>query len=253
MLFVIFLNSIAEAQKDDRMIVQKVDTLVTIPYCAVSAGYTIPSGEMGRRYKPFMDLGVDIGWKNKQNWIFSFNFGFQFAANNVKIMNDILSQMMTEGTPSFVVSGQGTDAGVVASNRNLNMKFMFGKVIPLWFSNVNSGLMITIGGGWLQHQILFQATHEIAYQLEGDRQYLYDRQMRGPMLSGFIGYLFFGKYSFANFYAGIQLDQAWTKMTRIYQADLRSGDTKRYSDRMLTFKAAWIFQFRNPTSERIYY
>jgi hypothetical protein len=241
------------AQTDERMLVQKVDTLVTIPYCAASIGWTFPYGEMGKRYKPFLDLGIDLGFKTKKNWVFNLNFGFQFATNNVKIKDEILGGIMTDGDNPFVISEGGTDAGVVAGNRNFNLKISVGKVIPLWFSNPNSGILISLGGGWLQHQIVYQATTEIAYQLEGDYRYLYDRQMRGPLVSGLVGYMYFGKYSFANFYIGVQFDQAWTTMTRKYQADLRSGDTKTYIDQMLTLKAAWIFQFHNPTSQRIYY
>ncbi|MDR1725618.1 MAG: hypothetical protein LBR28_04435 [Bacteroidales bacterium] len=244
---------ISLAQIGERTIVQKKDTLVTIPFCAVSLGYTMPYGEMGNRYRSFMDLGVDIGWKNKNNWLFNFNVGFQFGSNNVKILNQVLSGMMTTDDEPFVVSVGGVDAAVIAWNRNLSGKFSVGKVVPLWFSNQNSGLMLMLGAGYLQHQIMYQATNDIAPQLEGDYALLYDRQMRGPMLSSFIGYLFFGKYTFANFYAGIQYDIAFTKLTRKYQADLRGGDPNWYSDRMLTLKAAWIFQFHNPTSERIYY
>ncbi|MDR0789244.1 MAG: hypothetical protein LBO06_00455 [Bacteroidales bacterium] len=249
----VFFCGIAKSQVSDRIIVEKKDTLVTIPYCAASVGWTFPFGEMGKRYESFMDLGVDVGLKTKGNWIFSLNFGFQFATDNVKIKNEILRDMMTLGDNPFVISEGGTNAGVIASNRNLSGRFSFGKVVPLWFSNSNSGLMVTVGAGWLQHQIVYQATSEIAAQLEGDYQYLYDRQMRGPIVSGFIGYLFFGKYSFANFYVGVQFDQAWTTMSRQYQADLRSGDTKTYIDRMITLKAAWVFQFHNPTSQRVHF
>ena len=253
LLITVFLCGIAEAQIADRVIVEKKDTLVTIPYCAASLGWTFPSGEMGKRYESFMDLGAELGVKTKRNWMFNLNFGFQFATDNVKIKNEILRDIMTPGDNPFVISDGGTNAGVIASNRNLNGKFSFGKIVPLWFSNANSGLMITVGAGWLQHQIVYQATREVASQLEGDYKYLYDRQMKGPIVSGFIGYLFFSKYSFANFYIGVQFDQAWTTMSRPYQADLRSGDSKTYIDRMVTLKAAWVFQFQNSTSQRVHF
>ncbi|MDR1005803.1 MAG: hypothetical protein LBL74_02940 [Bacteroidales bacterium] len=253
MLFCLSLSGIASAQIMDRTIVQKKDTLATIPYCAFSLGWTFPYGEMGRRYEPFMDLGFDIGVKTRSNWVFNANFGFQFATDNVKIKNEILKDIMTTGNDPFLIGEGGTNAGVVASNRNLSGKVAVGKVFPLGIFNSNSGLLVSLGAGYLQHQIVYSTSSEKAHQLEGDYRRLYDRQMRGPMVSGFIGYMYFGKYSFANFYIGLQFDQAWTQMTRKYQADLRSGDTKVYSDRMITLKAAWIFQFYNPTSQRIYY
>ncbi len=239
--------------QERREIITGEDTVISTPFFTASAGWTLPFGEMGNRYDPFININTNLGWKTDKNWIYYCEFGFQFGSDNVKIKNDILSGMLTNTSDPFVIGQDGTNAGVVAYNRNLSLSIFGGKVIPLWFSNPNSGLMITLGAGFLQHQIIYQPTLTEAPQIEGDYALGYDRQMRGAMVSGFLGYIHMSKKNFANFYLGVQVDNSWTRMTRDYQFDLRRGDNNLYYDGMLTFKIGWMFPFYGRSADKIYY
>ncbi len=243
----------AMAQIPSGSVITGKDTTISTPFFAASAGWTFPFGEMGNRYKSFMNTNATLGWKTDKNWIWNLEFAFQFGSDNVKIKEDILSGMMTNSAEPFVIAQTGTDAGLVAYNRNLSFSFSGGKVVPLWFSNPNSGLMITLGVGFIQHQIIYQTTLENAPQIQGDYAYGYDRQMRGGMVSAFLGYIHMSKSNFVNFYFGVQFDNAWTRMTRDYQFDLRGGDDNLYHDQMLTLRAGWIFPFFGRDSDKIYF
>ncbi|MBP1630407.1 MAG: hypothetical protein H6Q15_1300 [Bacteroidetes bacterium] len=229
------------------------DKIFSTPFCSATFGWTFPSGEMGKRYSSFMDLNANLGWKTDKNWVFMGEFGFAFGSDNVKIKDQILRNIMTTDNDPFVISKEGSDAGVVAYNRNLSFVLKAGKIIPISKKHPNSGIMLLAGGGWLQHQIIYQSTLEIAEQLEGDYAYGYDRQMRGFMLAGFIGYIHMSKKNFTNFYLGLEFNQAWTKMTREYQFDMRSGDNNIYQDRMWTVKLGWMFPFYGRDSDKVYY
>lgn len=244
--------SITSAQERREVITGK-DTAISTPFFTASAGWTFPFGEMGNRYNSFININTNLGWKSETNWIYYCEFGFQFGSDNVKIKNDILSEMLTNTSDPYVIGMDGTNAGVVAYNRNLSLSVFGGKVFPLWFSNPNSGLMLTLGAGFLQHQIIYQPTLTEAPQIEGDYALGYDRQMRGVMVSGFLGYIHMSKKNFANFYVGLQVDNAWTKMTRKYQFDLRGGDNKLYYDGMFTLKIGWMFPFYGRDADKIYY
>ena len=61
------------------------------------------------------------------------------------------------------------------------------------------------------------------------------------------------KKNFTNFYLGLEFNQAWTKMTREYQFDMRSGDNNIYQDRMWTVKLGWMFPFYGRDSDKVYY
>ena len=73
------------------------------------------------------------------------------------------------------------------------------------------------------------------------------------MVSAFLGYIHMSKKKYINFYAGIQFDNAFTKMTRKYQFDLHSGDDKLYIDQMLTLKIGWMFPFFGRKADKIYF
>jgi hypothetical protein len=254
LLFVFLVPNIVLAQDDIKSgKIIGADSAISTPFFAGAAGWTFPFGEMGNRYKSFFNLNANLGWKTKRNWLYVLDFAFQFGANNVKNMDNILSTLMTNDQNSFIISEDCTDAGVVGYNRNLSLSFGVGKVIPLWFSNPNSGLCITFSGGYIQHQIIYQSTLGKVPELEGDYAYGYDRQMRGPLASCFLGYLHMSKKSYANWYVGAQFYTCWTKMTRKYQFDLRRGDDKRYTDYMLTLKLGWMFPFFGRSSDKIYY
>lgn len=229
------------------------DTNISTPFFAAAAGWTFPFGEMGDRYSSFFNVNADLGWKTTENWIINLEFGFQFGSDNVKHIKDYLATLYTNDQKPIIVGSDGTDAGVVAYNRNLSLCLGIGKIFPIFGSNPNSGLEVTLWGGYLQHQIIYEATLSKVYQLEDDYKYLYDRQMRGPMSGLFLGYRHLSKKTYANWFAGIDWKVAWTKMTRDYQADLQSGDSKRYTDHMLTLKVGWMFPFFGRSSDRIYY
>ncbi|MCF0210886.1 MAG: hypothetical protein HUK18_06220 [Bacteroidales bacterium] len=229
------------------------DTAISTPFFSGAVGWTFPFGEMGNRYSSFFNVDATLGWKTQKNWLYMLDFCFQFGSNNVKHYEEILSDLITDDANPFIVGEDGTDAGVVAYNRNLSLSFGVGKIIPLWFSNPNSGLMLTGNVGYLQHQIIYQYTMSTVHALEGDYAYGYDRQMRGPMASIMVGYMHISKKTYANWYVGAQLYYASTKMTRKYQFDLMSGDDKRYNDYMLTLKLGWMFPFFGRKADKIYY
>ena len=229
------------------------DTNISTPFFSASAGWTFPFGEMGNRYSSFFNVNADLGWKTLNNWIFTLDFGFQFGSNNVKKMKEYLAALYTTGAKPIIVGTDGTDAGVIAYNRNLSLSVSAGKIFPVSQANPNSGIETSVSLGFLQHQIIYVATQSKVLQLEGDYKYLYDRQMRGPMIGLFVGYRHISKKSYANWFAGLDWKTAFTKMTRSYQADLQSGDDKRYQDHMLTLKVGWMFPFFGRSSDKIYY
>lgn len=229
------------------------DQTISTPFFAGALGWTFPFGEMGDRYKSFFNVDANLGWKTKGNWLYILDFCFQFGNNNVRNLDNILSNLMTDDSNPFVVGNEGTDAGVVAYSRNLSLSFGVGRIFPLWFSNPNSGLAVTFNLGYLQHQIVYQSTLGRVPQLEDDYAYGYDRQMRGYMLSVFLGYMHISKNNYANWYAGVQGYMAKTKMSREYQFDLMSGDNKRYTDYMLTLKVGWMFPFFGRKADKIYF
>ncbi|MFA7081141.1 MAG: hypothetical protein WC135_00870 [Bacteroidales bacterium] len=253
-IITLFLASISSsfAQENGEVIVGQ-DKPISTPFCTAALGWTFPDADMADKYESFMNLNANLGWKTKQNWLYIVEFGFGFGSDNAKNKDQILAGIMTREGDPFVISREGSDAGVVGYNRNLSIMGKVGKVIPLSKKRPNSGIMLTLGLGMIQHQIIYQSTLEVAEQLEGDYAYLYDRQVRGVMASGFIGYLHMSKKSYTNFYVGLEIDQAWTKSTRDYQINYNLSKNKIFQDRMFTLKVGWMFPFFGRDADKIYY
>src|SRR5574344_347928 len=96
LLFVFLVPNIVLAQDDIKSgKIIGADSAISTPFFAGAAGWTFPFGEMGNRYKSFFNLNANLGWKTKSNWLYVLDFAFQFGANNVKNMDNILSTLMT--------------------------------------------------------------------------------------------------------------------------------------------------------------
>ena len=62
-----------------------------------------------------------------------------------------------------------------------------------------------------------------------------------------------GKKNFTNFYFGLEFNQAWTKLTRVYQINYNYDYNKIFQDRMWTIKLGWMFPFYGRDADKVYY
>ncbi|MGZ4090617.1 MAG: hypothetical protein ACXVNO_07845, partial [Bacteroidia bacterium] len=119
--------------------------------------------------------------------------------------------------------------------------------------NPNSGLMVTVGGGYLQHKInLFDYQKKIA-AVKGDLQYGYDRLTNGFSTSQFIGYMFLSDNRMLNLYFGFEFYQAFTKSVRKLNYDTGLADTQSRLDLLYGFRFGWILPLYKKTPNNFYY
>ena len=90
-----------------------------------------------------------------------------------------------------------------------------GYVFPVLSPNPNSGIIVSGGIGILQHKILIDFRDAQIPQLGEEYKKGYDRLSYGLALNQFVGYVFFGNKKLINFYAGVELTQAWTKTVEV--------------------------------------
>lgn len=226
----------------------------SVGFFSGAVGWTFPKGEIGNRYGSFMNTNLDLGWKFKSNLFVMMEFTFQFGHQNDKKRQEVLSEMIApDATDGFIISTDGSDAGVASYNRNFAGSVKAGKIFPLFKSHPNSGIMLGFSAGLLQYQTIFMPTYAHAPQIEGDYARGYDRQMRGFMGGVFLGYWHMSASRFKNFYAGMEVNVAWTKSTRKYQFDLKGPDNRNYIDQMYTLKAGWVIPFHGRSAEKIYF
>lgn len=221
-------------------------------------GTTSKNATMSSLYKaPWLDFGVNTHYKYKSNWLVSINADFWFGNDNLQNKEERMHNIYT--SEGIIIGGNGADAVVTAYNRGLSLKIGGGKIFPLFPNkNPNSGILVQLSGGVMQHQSIFMKNEEKAPQLDGDYALLYDHQRRGFMLSEGIGYWFMSNNSnYYNFYVAFEISQYWSHSTRDYMIDdylgLSGKDNNKYFDLTYSIKLCWMFPLTGRTTSEYYY
>jgi hypothetical protein len=152
-----------------------------------------------------------------------------------------------------VIDQQGQYADLSLFERGFYTSVKFGKIIPIFGSNVNSGLMLLAGGGYLQHKIKIQVVNNTAPQLNGDYKKGYDRLSDGFQVNQFVGYMHIGESRLANFFIGLEFVESWTQNRRSMNFDEGRRDSKERFDMLYGIKFGWIIPFRQRMPKDFYY
>jgi hypothetical protein len=168
---------------------------------------------------------------------------------NVK--EDVLVQL--RNPEGFVTDNDGFPADLRISERGITVHAVFGKVFRLFSSNPNSGLMVNIGLGYMQHKInLYDAQQRVA-AVKGDLKKGYDRLTTGPSTSLFIGYLLLSENRLLNFYFGIESYQGFTKSARKLNYDTGLPDVGERLDICTGLRVGWILPLYKKKPNEFYY
>lgn len=229
---------------------QTQDSVASISMVHGTIGMHIPGGDMDERFGTNFLAGSGFQYKTDKNWLFGFSVDFLFS-ENVK-ENDVFRELETEN--GYLIDASGLYADVFLSERGFRTGLSIGKVIPLNKKNLNSGLMITVSPGLLQHKIRIENRNNAAPQVDDDYAKGYDRLTNGFCLTEFVGYYYSGKYRLISFYAGMEFNQAWTRSRRDLDYDtMRKDETERF-DLLNGIKVGWIIQLsRSASNEYFYY
>ncbi|MHC1705900.1 MAG: hypothetical protein AB9842_00110 [Bacteroidales bacterium] len=211
--------------------------------------YDIPGGDLAKRFGANSDLGGGLFFKTQSNWLFGVKGGFLFG-EKVKEDNILANISSSE---NYVIDKGGTFADIFLYERGYYFTGNLGRIIPLGRPNPNSGILINLGGGYLQHKIRIENPDKTAPQVEGDYKKGYDRLTAGFMASQFIGYIYFSNKKIYNFYAGLEFKEGWTHSLREYNFDTRIKDTQQRFDLLWGFKIGWCLPFYKKTIQTFYY
>ena len=219
-----------------------------IPNIAYS--FQFPGGDVANRYGVNSTIGGGLMYKTKKNFIISGDVNFIFG-NQIKNADSILSMVETES--GHIIDGNGVYTLYALYERGYSINFRVGKVFKALRANPNSGLFLMVGAGYLCHRLKIDNQDNTAPQISGDYAKGYDRLTGGLNLNQFIGYYFMGRSRVANFYAGFEFYQAFTKSKRDYVFDLMQKDNNKYVDFFFGIKVAWMIPLYNRAPDPYYY
>jgi hypothetical protein len=226
----------------------QIDSAIRIPLVGVHFGGQLPMADLNKRFGPNLVSGLSFTMKSKKNWLYGARFDYMYGRN---VKEDVLKSLKTpEG---YVVDNAGFPADLRVSERATAFYIFGGKVLPLASANPNSGLMVTLGAGYLEHKInLYDAQKQIA-AIKDNLKYGYDRLSVGFSVSQFVGYLFLSENRMLNFYFGVDCSQSFTKSVRKVNYDTGLSDTGRRLDILTGLRFGWILPLYKKTPNDFYY
>lgn len=226
----------------------QIDSAIFVPLASIHLGGQLPGGDLSKRFGPNLNAGASFMIKSKKNWVLGIESNYMYSRN---VKEDVLSQLKTaNGT---IIDNEGYPADIRITERGLGIHIFGGKVLKFLSANANSGLMITIGGGYLQHKInLFDYQKKIA-AIKGDLKNGYDRLSNGFSTSQFLGYMYLGENKLLNFYFGVETYQAFTRSVRKMNYDTGLPDTQKRLDLLYGFRFGWILPLYKKKPNDYYY
>lgn len=207
--------------------------------------YHIPSADLKDRFGNFSAVGFGGHYKTRTNWTASLEGNFLFGSE-IKELN-MFNNLVTTG--GFIASSGGSPGNYSVAMRGASFFISGGKLFPLNKRNPNSGLLMNLGVGYLQHKIYINSKESNIPQF--DENYIggYDRFTNGIAFREFLGYGFHSQNRLINFYVGIELMQGFTKNRRGYNYDQMAYDKKDRDDRTWSLRFGWLIPMYLNTRE----
>lgn len=218
-----------------------------------SAAYSaqIPGGDMADRFGFSSTIGGSFMYKHKSNLFFETSGSFLFGSALKEEAEGILDGI--KDSDGQILNEYGEFAKVVLSERGFFAGGRLGYIVPVLKDNPNSGIMISAGGGILQHKIRIDNDGNNAPQILNDYKKGYDKLTNGFALTEFVGFVYFGDQHIFNFYAGFEFYQGFTQSRRSYDFNLMGPDLKKRKDLLSGFKIGWIIPIYERKPDPFYY
>ncbi|NNF02666.1 MAG: hypothetical protein HKN22_08265 [Bacteroidia bacterium] len=225
------------------------DSSLTFAEFGIHLGLSSPGADMGKRFGNNATAGGHFGFKFKKNWTLDAQVGFLFGSD-VKEPG-LLSNIVTE--QGAIIGADGRLADVRIFERGYHLSINAGKLFSFNMPNPNSGILITVGAGFMQHKIKIEVIDATVPELNDEYIPGYDRLANGWMLKEFIGYRYYGNKKLINFLIGFEFIQGFTAGRRDYNYDTMVPGNEDRTDLLYGIKAGWIVPLYGKTKSTFYY
>lgn len=198
--------------------------------------YILPGGDFASRFNAFSGIGGGISVKTTHNIVYGVEGSYHFGSD---LKPTSLLNNLTNGN-GFISNSAGYPSEVTIGMRGFSVMGKGGWIIPISSGNLNSGIMLQLGGGLVMHKININVLHNDVPALTEDKRAGYDRYSTGWAANQFVGYWHHSKNRYINFYVGIDLTQAFTYNRRKFNYDNMSYDTDLHNDYYFGFRFGWM-------------
>lgn len=203
--------------------------------------YVLPGGDFAARFNSFNAIGGGLSIKTTHNIIYGFEGNYYFGSDlkPSSLLNNLINGNVNGGS-GYIANSSGYPSQISVGMRGFSALGKVGYLIPVSASNLNSGILIMLGGGLVMHKYSINVTREDVPALTEDKRAGYDRYSSGWAFNQFVGYWHQSKNRYTNFYVGVDLMQAITYNRRKYNYDEMQYDVNSHNDNYYGIKLGWI-------------
>ncbi|MFT7614074.1 MAG: hypothetical protein ACI9J3_003056 [Parvicellaceae bacterium] len=225
------------------------DTSIFTPQISLSYAAQLPFGDLKDRFGINSNVGFTADFKLESNWVIGGSVQF-FFGNQVKDLSMLDDMYTIDGQ---IINQNGTFANVVAFERGWVFTGNIGRVFPVIGPNPNSGILLKLGLGYMQHKVRIDGEQDLIPQFVGDYRKLYDRYTSGFVTTQFIGYVHMGNNRISNFYGGIEISEGFTKGQRTAQAGAPIKLQDNRIDILAGLRIGWIVPIHRRKPNEFYF
>lgn len=216
----------------------------------ISASYLAKGGDFSEYMKPGFGLGGDVQYKWRSNWVLSVGGQYHFA-DNLKTGTTIFDNLLT--SQGELIGLNGEYSVTTFRERGWHATVDLGYIISDWGHNANSGVLISLGGGYNAHWIDVRNQQENTPQIQDDYLRGYDRYTQGFLTRQLIGYQFAGSNKRVNFTLAFECMQGFNKNVREYNYDTRAYDLDGKLDLYYGVRFSWFLPIYQKNPQKYYY
>jgi hypothetical protein len=223
------------------------DTVINCKMLAPEFSAQLPAASMAQEFSWNLAIGGSFYFKMKHNILLGIDGNYFFGTD----IKDSLFKYISN-TSGGILGESGVYSNVALYERGYDFTARIGKVFPMFGSNKNSGLVVLVGAGFLQHKIRILVIDNDIPELEGDYLKGYDHLTNGPCFTQSIGYQHLGRHNLGNFNLSLEGFEGLTKNRRIYNFDTMGPDNSLHIDVLIGIKVGFILPFYTDVSKMVY-
>ena len=216
---------------------------------SVNHTFQIPAGDLAKRFGSNSNISLTASYKTHNDLIFEINGGVLFGPT---VKEDNLFNAIN-GDNGTLISQNGEIPTIRLFQRGGHIDISSGKYFSLNSEKSESGIVLSIGTGYIYHKIFIETLTTELPQLNEELTKGYDRLSGGLLTKQFIGYLHFSKKTNIRYLIGLECVQAFTRDLRGYNYTTQTYVTENRRDYLFGIKCGFIVPIKQRQKERYYY
>ena len=198
--------------------------------------YQKAGGDLKERFYDFTSVGISIEYKTQSNFQFGFDYDWYYG-NHVK--DSTLFESITASSGQ-IIDQNGNYSVVRLSILGNYVSAKCSYVYPIVKSMENSGIIVSLGLGVMQHKINIFSSQVSIPQINGEYEKGYDRLTYGFATKQFIGYQYLVNSNKLHFRVGVEFNQGFTQGRRTWNYNTNSSGLDKRFDATTAFKIGLI-------------